>query len=191
MIARSSLALPVLMLSVVAGLSFWLNQLVQENSGARHLRPNIDFTVDQLQAADYNVDGFLRYHLQAKRLEHYPDQKLSVLDQIQLVQYQPQQPTVHVQAQRGRMLGEGETVHLDGWVHLQQDASAQNPALTLQTSQVLLQPKLGLARSDAAVELKQGPLWVQAVGFDVDQKNRVIRLHSQVKAVYANPHVKK
>jgi lipopolysaccharide export system protein LptC len=106
-----------LVLAAAAALSWW---------GARRLAaPEQAATVSPRHEPDYTIDNFVvtvlseqgqtRYILRAARLEHYPDDGSSELDQPYLIEYgEPGSAPQHTRADHGRMPKNRASIDLSG-----------------------------------------------------------------------------
>ncbi len=71
---RFSQLFPLLLLAVLAGLTFWLDQAVQEgvhgNGAERH---DPDYIAEKIIAHRMDANGDIKHTLYAERMTHYPD----------------------------------------------------------------------------------------------------------------------
>lgn len=182
--------LPLALLIVLAGLSFWLDQISryspEEARKASLGAP--DFIMDRFRAVQTNVEGQPIYTVRADQLKHYAAADFSELFNAELHDYTPQRPALTVNAEQARLQHQQEELTFSRKVVMIREASADSSRLTLTTSAMTVLPKQGKAYGNQAMDLRDDTMHVTAVGFDMDKNARLIRLHSRVRAVYVAPN---
>jgi lipopolysaccharide export system protein LptC len=185
---RPSSWLPLGVLALLVGLTWWLDQLVQPGapraSGA--MRHDPDLIVDNFSARAFGEDGKTRYTLTARKMVHYPDDESALLERIAFEAQQPRQPKVAITSDAGRLLEGGDKVWFEGNVVLVRDADARVAASRLTTDRLLVLPEEGIARTTSAVTLENADGRVEASGLELNNQSRTARL-DRVRATYRPP----
>jgi len=172
-------------LSLLVGLTLWLNQLVQP-SGARNdgsARHDPDLIVEKFNARKLGEDGKVLYTLAADRMVHYPDDDSAHLQTVTLEAFEPQQPKMTATAEKGRMEQGGDRVWVEGNVVIVRAADARLGEARLTTDKLLLLPDAGIARTSEVVTLDTPESRTRAVGMELDNQARTIKLE-RVQATY-------
>lgn len=182
--------LPLALLVLLAGATFWLDQVVRppvivEDSGS-HRDP--DYMLEGLSVIRTNHDGVARYKLFAKKMLHYSDDDSTHLEQPRLVNATPGKPAVQIKADQGELSGSNDDVYLSGNVTLLRNASNGWGKATMVTSSLHIIPDDDIAKTDKAVTITEGNTTINAVGMELDNHTRVTRLLSQVKVVHDKKH---
>lgn len=187
--SKSAGLLPVALLVVLAGLSYWLEQISRYSpDDARKAAKGVpDFVMDKFRAIQTGVDGKPVYTITADKLKHYSPADYSELFIARLYDLTPNRPPMSVEAETAQYNHRSEAVHFARKVVLVREPVPGSPRLTLITSAMTVLPKQGKAFGNQAMSLQDDAMHVTAVGFDVDKNARLIRLHSRVKAIYAVP----
>jgi lipopolysaccharide export system protein LptC len=177
---------PVVLLVLLALLTFWLDYKVQPppvraDGGSRH---DPDFYVEGFAATKMNPDGTRRYALTGVRLVHYPDDDSTELESPQLVYFDYQRAPVTMRAEQAQIAQGGDDVYFTGNVQIVRDAYADNPELGVFTTYLHVVPDLEIARTDKPVTMIEGNSTASSVGLEFDNKTREIRLLSRVRAQY-------
>jgi lipopolysaccharide export system protein LptC len=204
---------PVLLLGSLAALTFWLDSQIQEQQrregSARH---DPDTFVNSFRAVSFDTDGRLRQALAAKRAQHYPDDDSMDFIEPLLVLTDPDKPRISVTASKGALSGDHETITLTGNVRALRDAptptatpprpvskkrpvknapivdgDAPNGPVTITTEYLRVVPKQGRADTDKAVTIEEPRGIINAVGMELDNKAKTLKLKSRVHGTLAPP----
>jgi lipopolysaccharide export system protein LptC len=186
----SATALPLLLLGSLAGLTFWLAQTTElpEEINTGRLRHDPDYFIENFSLRKLDPQGILHYSLVAKRMEHYPDDESSRIDQPKLTQTRPTRPTVVISADRGQLNSDGSEVRLQQNVRIERSASGKQEALVATTSELLALPDEERARTDQPVHIVQGKSKLDGTGMDLDNAARQFNLHHRVSGQFASRH---
>jgi lipopolysaccharide export system protein LptC len=177
--------LPLAVLALLVGLTFWLNQLVQPSAarGDGSMRHDPDLIVEKFNARTLGVDGNVLYTLAADRMVHYPDDDSAHLLAVRLEAFEPTQPKLSATADRGRLEQGGDRVLVEGNVVVIREADAKLGRARITTEKLLLLPDAGIARTREPVLLESPEGRARAVGMELDNHARILRLE-RVKATY-------
>lgn len=180
---------PLILLALLAALTFWLDHKVQPparlpDGKARH---DPDFYVEGFSAMKMNPDGTRRYALSAKRMVHYPDDNSTHLELPRLVYFDYERAPVTVRSDTALVSHGGDEVFFNGDVQVVRSAYASNAELGMFTSFLHVIPDNDLAKTDKPVRLVEGNSTASAVGLEFDNRTRQIRLLSEIKATYEVP----
>jgi lipopolysaccharide export system protein LptC len=187
--ARATAWFPLLLLAVLAGLSFWLDQLVRSGEPVRDARArhDPDLILQSFDADKLGPTGAPAYTLAAKRLLRFPDDQTVRLDEPRFEQIGASGITTSITAKYGTVSGQGDNVHFIDDVKVVRSAYKDRSELTLDTSYLQVTPELGLARTDRPVTIRDASTTVTAVGLELRDEDRIVTLLSQVKGRYFPP----
>jgi len=180
---------PVALMLSLAALTYWLNHSVQsappkKDGSARH---DPDYIVENFKTTRTGIDGTPHYVLTATKMTHYPDDDSTYLEQPHFIRYQIGSPSVHVIGKHGMVSANGEHVYFTGNVHVIREAFNTNSQLTLDTEYLHIIPDQDLANSDKAVTIRDANTIVTAIGLELNNKTRILKLLSRVKALHEKP----
>lgn len=180
---------PIVLLALLAGLSFWLQSAVNIDESRRDgaLRHDPDAIAENFTVRRFNADGQVKYRLTAPYLVHFPDDDSSELRDPTLINYRPDAPPVTFTARNARVSSKGETVYLWEDVRLSRAATADRPELLARMPDLTAHPDLGTAFTNSPVEITMGQSWLKGVGAQVDSNAATFVLQSQVTGVYVRP----
>ncbi|HEX4985629.1 MAG TPA: LPS export ABC transporter periplasmic protein LptC [Burkholderiales bacterium] len=180
---------PLILLALLASMSFWLDHKVQPaarrpDGSTRH---DPDFYIEGFTAVKMNPDGTRRYSLVATKLVHYPDDNSTQLTQPRLVYFDYERAPVRVRSERAEAVQGNENVYFYDDVQIIRSAYANNPELGVFTSYLHVMPDKDLAQTDRPVRMVEAGSTASAVGLEFNNATREIKLLSEVKAIYAIP----
>jgi lipopolysaccharide export system protein LptC len=177
--------LPLAAFALLAGLTAWLDQLVQpaqaRADGKRRHDP--DLIVENFSARKLGEDGRVLYTLAARKMVHFPDDDSAQLESIQLEAFEPRQPKMTITADQGRLEQGGDRVHIQGNVVVLREAGEKSEQSRLTTDRLLVLPDEGIARTDAQVRLDSASARALAQGMEIDNRGRTLKL-GRVNATY-------
>ena len=179
---------PLILLALLATMSFWLDRKVQPTAHRADgsTRHDPDFIVEGFSAVKMNPDGTRRYALAAKRMVHFPDDNSTQLELPRLVYFDYQRAPVTIRSETAEAV-QGGGVFFRGDVQIIRSAYASNAELGLFTSFLHVMPDKDLAMTDKPVRMVEGNSTASSVGLEFNNVTREIKLLSEVKASYANP----
>jgi lipopolysaccharide export system protein LptC len=170
----------------LAGLTFWLERLVQtpvvESARAESRVP--ESTADGVIANSMDETGRTDSKLTAKRMQHFPADQITEFEDPRLVQYRGSGPPVVITAERGTVNKNGEEVRLYGNVVVRREATADRPELRVDTTFLQVFPKTDIARTPEPVVITEGKARLSGVGMVYDNKQRRFELHARVSGTF-------
>lgn len=185
MIERGSLWLPLAILLVLAGLSFWIERAVQlPASGTGTERADPEGIMEDFSALRTDPEGRPQYRLSARRLRHYSNSRLTELEDPRFAQLDAKTGEISAQAKQATVSPDGKEVELVGQVKLARQARPGQSALSLTTSRLLVFPDQHLLRAPGSVEIRDATLTVTAGAMEYRTDRRLIKLTGRVKARY-------
>ena len=180
---------PLILLALLAVMSFWLDRKVQPQAhrpdgSTRH---DPDFIIEGFSAVKMNPDGTRRYALAAKRMVHFPDDNSTQLESPRLVYFDYERSPVTIRSETADAVQGGDDVYFRGNVQIIRSAYAGNAELGVFTSFLHVIPDKDLAKTDKPVRMVDGNSTASSVGLEFNNYSREIKLLSEVKASYAIP----
>lgn len=178
------MTLPLLGLLAV---TYWLNQQAQPeltklDSNIRH---DPDAIVENFSATRLNEQGTPRFILAAEKMLHFPDDDSTTLEMPHLTSVSDERPMIHASAKHGTLSSKGDEIFLRGDVVILREASTQQDKLTLKTEYLHILSDQDLLKTDRAVTLIDAHNIVNAVGLEMNNRARTLKLLSQVRSEYA------
>lgn len=176
--------LPLLPLLLLLGFVYWLDNQVQQEviAAVRNLRHDPDGIMDNFSATTMSEEGVPRMLLAAKQMRHYPDHDTTELVMPRITMLSPVRPTVYLSGERGNVSSRGDEVVLRDKVNVRRDAQGAQSAMTLRTEYLRVLPNREYADTDRAVVIAEANTTVRAVGLEMDNKARTLKLLSHVRS---------
>ncbi len=177
----------VLILSLVALLvlvTSWLSQKSETPipTAQQAAAPVADYFIRGFDATVTAPDGLPSHHLTSSSMTHYAESGVVELTQPHLTMYRPEGEQWLVEAEFGRMEGDGNLVTLRGKVILKQ-ASRTQP-LQVNTDELLLYPDTQYGETETPVTISAPSGHVSGVGMKVYGKENRLLLLSDVRGRY-------
>jgi lipopolysaccharide export system protein LptC len=177
---------PVLLLMLLAALTFWLDRAVQPpgGQGPGEVKHDPDYIVNGLTAVRMDSNGRIQHTLNARMMTHYPDDDVTVLVAPKLVTYAENRAPVTVTSRDAHMSGNGEDVYFENDVRVVRAPIANQSELVLETNYLHVIPDDNIAKTDRPVTIRNGAGVVTASGLELNSETRVLNLYGRVKAVF-------
>ena len=187
---------PVLLLGGLAALTYWLDAQVQPPQPRRdgNSRHDPDLYVERFRAMSFAPDGQVSQSLSAQRAEHFPDDDSIELTAPAIVLTEPGRPRFAVTADKAVVAGTREAIAFSGNVRAVRDpaapaakgAAATPPggtggSVTVATEYLRVLPKQGRADTPRPVTITDARGIINAVGMELDNDAKTLKLKSGVR----------
>lgn len=187
---RHAIIFPVVILSLLALLTAWINHIVQapqaKLDGSNRHDP--DYLMNNFVTTQTDVNGRLRYKLAAAEMKHFPDDDTTNLVQPHYTQFNVGKPYTQVEALRGFVASDGKQVQLVDKVKITRQAFAGKGEMTVETEYLNILPDEDLVRTEKPVVIRQAPNTViYATGMVYEKNKKTITLLHRVRAHYEKP----
>lgn len=189
--AKSRYWLPLLPLLALLAFVYWLDKQVQMEVTAtvNNQRHDPDGIMDEFSGVKMDLQGMPSTYLSAKQMRHYPDHDTTELDLPRLTMLGAEHPPVHVTSLRGNVSSHGDEVIFRDNVVVTREPVGVQSAMTLRTEYLRVLPNQDWANTDKPVVLSDAYNTIHAIGLEMNNKTRILKLLSQVRSVHL-PHVK-
>lgn len=180
---------PVLLLAAVAAVTVWLDRQVQppETGNRANLRHDPDYIVDNLTVTRIGPDGVVRYKLNARRMQHFPDDDTTLLEAPKFVNFRGSGITITASSKTAKLSSNGEDAYLNDDVLLRRSAYANRSEMTARTTWLHVIPDAGIAKTDQPVRIQDANLLITSDGLEFNNETRILKLHSNVRGRYEKP----
>ena len=178
----SSQLFVIVLLALLAGLSFWLQRAVAPVEVVRDgkLRHDPDAIAENFLVRQFDEKGRVKYRLTAPYMMHFPDDDSSQLKSPTLIHYRPNAPQLTLTGKNAKVTSKGQTVFLWDDVKAVRAATPARPELVARMPDLTVQPDDGTAFTQSPVEITEDKSWVKGVGMHLDNNTSTFELKSQV-----------
>jgi lipopolysaccharide export system protein LptC len=185
-LARLATAFPLILVACLAALTYWLERTVQPPAAPRDgsTRHDPDYIVEKLVAVRLGSDGVRLHQLEADKMVHYPDDDTTHLDRPRFLQYDGERLATSVVAKRALVSSEGKIIDFNEGVKAVRVAVGKRSDLVLTTDYLQVIPDDDLARTDRPVVVTDANTQLTAVGLELDNKAKTVKLMSEVRGTY-------
>ena len=185
---RLTTAAPLLLAGMLAALTFWLDRFAQGPASDRlgPSRHDPDYIVEKLAGVRMGESGSVDYSLSAAKMVHYPDDDTTLLTSPKFVSYASPKATVTITSSEGVVSSKGEHVYFQDNVRVTRAPQEGSGELVMRTSFLHVAPDYHIATTDRSVTLSDdtNTSTVTAVGLEMNNETRVIKLLSNVRGTY-------
>lgn len=186
----TTILFPLLILSVIALLSYWINISVQpvrpKPDGA--LRHDPDYIVSNFISTQTDKTGALRYKLQSKEMKHFPDDDSTLLRKPVYTQFVQDKSYLQVEGLIGDVSSNGEDIKLYKNVKVTRAPYGDKQEMTLETDYLNILPNEDLVLTQRPVVIRQAPnTVVYANGMVYEKQKLTVTLLNKVRAHYEKP----
>ncbi len=180
---------PLLLLAILAALTFWLDRAVQPPAGKRDgaARHEPDYIVDKVSAMRTTADGGIKHTLFAEKMIHYPDDDTTYLQSPKFMSYASGKAPITITSREALMSKNGENVYFQDEVRVTRAAYDDKSQLAMQTSYLHVIPDDNIAKTDRPVVITDANTVVNAIGLELNGETRILQLKSRVRGIYAKP----
>lgn len=191
--SRSTIVFPLILLSVLALLTLWIDRSVKApvtkpDGSDRH---DPDYILHNFTTSRTDNLGNLRYVLKAAEMKHYPDNDSTDLVMPHFGQYGVGKPFTKVESAKGVVSSDGEVIEFVNNVKVTREATSERGEMNVYTEYLKVIPNQELSSTDKAVMITQAPKTViYATGMIYDKKQQTLQLMSRVKVHYEKPDKK-
>lgn len=186
----STLLFPIILLALLAALTYWMNIKVQPAPPRPDaaLRHDPDYYLNKFESTNTDINGLLSYRLRAQKMKHYPDDDSTDLEYPVFTQYDQGKQYIQVTGKRGEVSGNGEDVKIYENVVVRREPWGDKGLMTLETEYLHVIPNEDIVLTQKPVLIKQAPeTVVHANGMVYEKAKQKLTLLNRVRAHYVSP----
>jgi lipopolysaccharide export system protein LptC len=187
---RSTILFPLIVLAILAFISFWIESTVKSplHRSKASLRHDPDYYLENFVTTKTDIKGNLRSMLAATAMQHYPDNDSTYLTRPRFTQFANNLPYTQIEGQKGQISSNGEEVEFTKNVVVFRRALAGKPEMRLATDYLKIHAKQEIATTNSPVLITQGTKTViRGTGMIYDKKQQSFTLLKKVKVHYEKP----
>lgn len=185
---RFSQLFPLLLLAVLAGLSFWLDQAVQQGvQGNGSQRHDPDYIVEKIVAHRMDANGDVKHTLYAERMTHYPDDDSTHLVAPRFISNASARAPMSITSRTARVSSGGEHIYFETDVRATRAAYDDKSEMVMETSFLHVTPDDHIARTDRPVTVSDAHTVARAIGLELNSETRIVKFLSQFRGTYHDP----
>lgn len=174
---------PAAVFGLLAMLAWWVfdeQRPVQQQSR----EPQVAYYFRDFVLHVTRPDGHADYDLRGKRMIHYQQTDVSVVEQPVWTVYMPTGAPWYGRSEHGRVTAGGSEVQLHGNVRLHRPSTPLNPAITLEAQRLHLRPREDYADTDTPVTIYGRDFRIDATGARAWMRTQRVQLLAEVKGHY-------
>ena len=178
---RTASLFPLLMLLLLAALTFWLNQVVQSDHPRGPQRHDPDYWVERFELRRFDPAGKLQHTVVADKLVHYPDDDSTIVTAPRVTYHRL--PPTEISARMAYINRDGREVDLVDEVRaIRQGALKNSPPTVLETRTMKVFPDEERGGTNDPVVITQGKSVINGSGLELDNRSGITVLRGRVTA---------
>lgn len=176
--------LPLAPLLVLLAGTYWLDQQVKPLPSAPDYskRHDPDYILDNFAAMTLNQQGAPRFLVDARKMEHYPDDDSTTLERPHFFSLYADSPPISISARNGEISRDGDDIFLRNAVRIVREADATQSEMTVVTNYLHVVPDRDMADTVSPIKLSDAHTEISAVGMKLNYRTRQIKLLDQVRS---------
>ena len=180
---------PILILLMLACLTWWLDAKIQNNNNENLLDEDKypHFYIVGYQAVRLTEKGTKLYSLRGEKLEYFAEKKSTSLSAPFLMYYDKKNGATSFKARNARLINNGEHIYFENEVEINRPKTSEKGELSIKTSQLRVIPDKEIARTQRPLKLTLGNSKLSSVGLEFNNKTSIIHLLSKARAEYDPP----
>lgn len=188
MVNRLHISSPLILLILLALLTFWLDRITRPSEQIRdnNLYVNPDYIVEDLSGIRIDYEREIQREFTAEKLFHYLDEEVTQMEQVSFINTEPEKPLMRLHADRAEVKSKGKNIYLMGNVTAIRGADDEKSKITLMTDFLQLIPDENLVKTDQAVTITRLNTTIHSTGLEFNNRIGVMQLLSKVKSVNIN-----
>ena len=176
---RATSMFPLLMMLLLAALTFWLSQVIEGHAPRGPLRHDPDYWAERLELRRFDIDGKLQNTLVAEKLMHYADDDTTVVTEPHLTYHR--QPQLEIFARMAYIGRDGKEVDLvDDVKVIQQGTTAGAPTTVLETRTLKVFPDEEKGSTTDQVTITKGSSVIHGTGLETDNRTGITVMRGRV-----------
>ena len=186
---RFSQYFPLLLLAMLASLTFWLDQAVQHDERAPETsRHDPDYIIEKIVAHRLDANGDVKHTLHAERMTHYPDDDTTHLISPRFISNASARAPMTITSRTAKVSSGGEHIYFETDVRAVRAAYPNHSEMVMETSFLQVTPDEHIARTDRAVTITDAHTVAHAIGLELNSETRIVKFLSQFKGTYHDPN---
>lgn len=184
--------LPLLLMSALAGLTWWLARLSPPAAGERPAlatRHDPDYTAQRVTLQRFNPEGRLVAQVEGEQARHYPDTDEIEVDTVHVTSTGPDGRRTQATARQAVAAGDNSRYSLEGGAHVV-STGADGHVVEIEGEHLLVLAKERKVQADKPVIVRQGGSTLRADGLEFDEATQQVRLHGHVRGLLLPGDVK-
>lgn len=173
--------LPLLMLSLLIGLTSWLSWVTREpaQQAERDNRHEPDAIIENFVAKKLDPQGQIRFVVNAQEIRHFPDDNSSDVVGVRFQANSAGQPPLIVTSKLGRLTDGTESIQFRDNVVIERKPTPAlgGEPLTVITDELTALTDAGTLTTRAPVLASTPTMRIRSQGLDYDHGTRVLRLY--------------
>lgn len=165
--------------------SWWLQDLFTHKPEllTRDKTRFANYFLEDFKLTAYNKNGQPKYTLKAKRLDHFEQESLAEIQQIN-AEFYNQEANWTVTANTAKLYEEKDKIEFTGDVKINRPKQAERSGFSFQSKQMTLLTDIEILQTNSHVIVNSNGTRIESNGLRYDGKQGILELNADVKVTY-------
>ncbi|MDO9450515.1 MAG: LPS export ABC transporter periplasmic protein LptC [Rugosibacter sp.] len=176
---RSSMIVPLVLMMLLVGITYWISHIMQEDATSQLLRHDPDYIISHFNVRRFDANGMLQHTLIAEKMTHYPDDDTTLVISPHLTNHRP--PQTEIFAQQALVSKDSKEIDFINDVRVvRQGINAQTLSTVMETRLLKVFPDDETGYTLTPVTITQGKSIIKGSRLELDNKSGISVLHGRV-----------
>lgn len=176
---RSSMIVPLVLMMLLVGITYWISHIMEGEATSRPLRHDPDYIISHFKVRRFDVNGMLRHTLIAEKMTHYPDDDTTLVISPHLINHR--HPQTEIFAQQALVSKDSKEVDFINDVRVvRQGIDTQALPTIMETRLLKIFPDDEAGYTLTPVIITQGKSIINGSRLELDNKSGISVLHGRV-----------
>ena len=176
---RSSMFVPLTLMMLLVGITYWISHIMEGSVASGPPRHDPDYIISHFNIRKFDVDCMLQHTLIAEKMTHYPDDDTTLVISPHLISHRP--PQTDIFAQQALVSKDSKEIDFINDVRIVRQAiNAQALPTLMETRLLKVFPDDETGYTLTPVTITQGKSIINGSRLEINNKSGISVLHGRV-----------
>ncbi len=176
---RSSMFVPLTLMMLLVGITYWISHIMEGSVASGPLRHDPDYIISHFNIRKFDINGMLQHTLIAEKMTHYPDDDTTLVTSPHLISHRS--PQTDIFAQQALVSKDSKEIDFINDVRVVRQAiNAQALPTLMETRLLKVFPDDETGHTLTPVKITQGKTIINGSRLEINNKSGISVLHGRV-----------
>ena len=176
---RSSMFVPLTLMMLLVGITYWISHIMEGSVASGPLRHDPDYIISHFNIRKFDINGMLQHTLIAEKMTHYPDDDTTLVTSPHLISHRS--PQTDIFAQQALVSKDSKEIDFINDVRVVRQAiNAQALPTLMETRLLKVFPDDETGHPLTPVKITQGKTIINGSRLEINNKSGISVLHGRV-----------